>query len=275
MPSALKYINKLQDQRVLILGGSSGIGFCVAEAALEHGATIILSSSNQTKLDVAVARLEEHAQATGLSADNGILAKTCDLSNQETIEGNIIQLLEFATRDGKLDHVVFTAGDSLRFKGLKDMTVADIHATNMVRQIGGIMLAKHLTPYMNNCVRSSLTLTGGINTWRPSPNWAVIASNGGATEALARGFAVDLRPIRVNCVEPGAIYTELWGDIPEERLPQVIESYKKATITGTIGKPEDVAEAYIYCMKDAFTTAGVIESNGGGRAGDSRDPLTF
>ncbi|KAJ6437701.1 dehyrdogenase/reductase domain-containing protein [Purpureocillium lavendulum] len=268
-----KYINKLQGHRVLVLGGSTGIGFCVAEAALEHGAHVVVSSSSQQKLDRAAARLQEHATSVGVSST--VTAKTCNLGDPNTIEDNIVKLLDFATQDGKLDHVVFTAGDALNIIPLKDITVESFHKLGMVRQMGPLLLAKHLPKYINVDVRSSFTLTGGTNTWRPGPDWAVVAAGGGATEGFARGCAISLRPVRVNCIMVGAVRTELFDIIPKERLPVVMESLRKEGITGTVGRPEEVAEAYVYCMKDTFATGGIVESNGGRLVGDSKDNLLF
>lgn len=275
MASGFKYINKLQNHHVLILGGSTGVGFCVAEAALEYGASVVVSSSNKKKLDVAIRRLQGHIRATGLPPER-LSAWTCDLSNPDTIEDDIIQLLEFATKDGKLDHVVLTAGDLVYPKNWRDMSVVEIHAMFMVRQVGSIMLAKHLPNYVNAGITSSFTLTGGTRTWRPTPNSAVIAGCGGSIEALTRGFAIDLRPIRVNCVRLGSVLTESWNlIIPGDKLPDMVELYAKEGITGVIGKPEEVAEAYIYLMKDTFATGSVVDSNGGRLVGDSRDRMEF
>ncbi|PHH87741.1 hypothetical protein CDD83_8460 [Cordyceps sp. RAO-2017] len=275
-PPALKYTNKLQGRRVLVLGGSTGVGFCVAEAALEHGAHVTISSSNQKKLDAAVARLRKHAQAVGIAAvDSVVNAKTCDLASPEAVEDNIVSLLEFAVRDGKLDHVVFTAGDALSIVPVGDITAADVQRMGMVRHVGPIVLAKHLPKYINQAVGSSFTLTGGSNAWRPGPGWSVAASFGAALEGLARGLAIDLRPVRVNCVQLGAVHTELFGGIPEDKLPAVLDSFRKEGITGTVGKPEEVAEAYIYCMKDSFATGAVVESNGGRLVGDLKGSFLF
>ncbi|KAJ3512679.1 hypothetical protein NM208_g15291 [Fusarium decemcellulare] len=79
------YINKLKDQRVLVVGGSTGIGFAVAEAALEHGADVIVSSSNQTKIDNAVQKLEKHIEAAQLPLRK-VSGKACDLSKPEILE---------------------------------------------------------------------------------------------------------------------------------------------------------------------------------------------
>ncbi|PTB63416.1 dehyrdogenase/reductase domain-containing protein [Trichoderma citrinoviride] len=269
--SALKYVNKLQGKRVLVIGASSGVGFCVAEAALEHGAHVTISSSNQTKLDKAASRLQEHIKAANLGDASKLLsAKTVDLGNPDTVDQSVVELLEFATKDGKLDHVVFTAGDALKTSGLKETTVKDIQAINQVRNAGAIIVAKHLHKYINPSVSSSFTLTGGTNTWRPLPNWSVVAFAGGGTESLTRGLAVDLRPVRCNCVRLGAVQTELLDMIPEEHREGVLQGFRDWAITGTVGTPQEVAEAYVYSMKDSFATGAIFTTDGGRLVGESK-----
>ncbi|KAH6603243.1 dehyrdogenase reductase domain-containing [Trichoderma cornu-damae] len=274
--SALKYVNKLQGQRVLVIGGSTGVGFCVAEAALEHGAQVIISSSNEAKLSAALARLHAHVRAANLGdPDKLALAKTCDLGNMDNLDESVVGLFEFATKGGKLDHVVFTAGDNLNIMGLRDATVKGIRSHSEVRIIGAIMVAKHLHKYVNQRVQSSFTMTGGTNSWRPLPGWSVVTATGGGIEALSRGFAVDLRPVRSNCVLLGAVHTEIFDTVPEERRRAVLESFQKDVLTGTVGSPQDVAEAYIYCMKDSFATGTHVLTDGGRQVGNSREPLGF
>jgi NAD(P)-dependent dehydrogenase (short-subunit alcohol dehydrogenase family) len=77
---------------------------------------------------------------------------------------------------------------------------------------------------------------------------------------LIRGLAVDLKPLRVNLVAPGAIKTEMWGD---KLPPQASERFKSRTLVGAVGRPEDTAEAYIYAMKDYYVTGTVLLSEGG------------
>ena len=157
---ALKYTTKLYSHRVLVLGGSTGLGYAVAEAALEHGADVIVSSSNQTKLDKAIACLQEHVKAAGLPPRE-ILGKTCDLADPVKVDENVKALLEFATAEGTklLDHVVFTAGDALKVQGLENVTVEDVHNLGMVRVTAAIIVAKYLSKYINPSLRSSFTLT--------------------------------------------------------------------------------------------------------------------
>lgn len=268
MSSALKYLNKLQNQRVLVVGGSTGMGYAAAEAALEYGANVIVSSSNQGKVDKAVGRLQQHLEDAQLPSRQ-ILGKTCDLADPAGIEENIKALLEFATQDGKLDHVVYTAGDALRIQGL-GVSVEDIHQTSMVRFTAAIILAKHLPKYVTPSLNSSYTLTGGTSTWRPNPGWSVVAGLGGAVGGLARGLAIDLKPIRANCVEPGAVHTELFDMFPADQLEAILEDMGKGNVVGTVGTPEQVAEAYLYFMKNTFVTGATVVVDGGRLVGDSK-----
>ncbi|PYI26092.1 dehydrogenase with different specificitie [Aspergillus indologenus CBS 114.80] len=264
-------INKLAGTRVLVIGGTSGIGFAVARAALEHGASVFLASSQTKKVDDALNRLkafypdpEYHARMAGCA---------CNLGDPATLETNVRHLLEQATSTsttttGKalLDHIVYTAGDALALKPVTDptLTVADIHAAGTVRVLGALMVAKHAQTYMHATSRSSITFTSGVNGHRPAPGWTLAATNGGAVEAMARGLAVDLAPIRVNTVSPGAVLTELFDNFGDEAAKQAaVTRYADETLVREIGRPEDVAEAYLYFMKDRFVTGALVHSEGG------------
>lgn len=267
----LKYMSKLGGARVLVLGGTSGIGFAVAEAALEHGASVAISGSRERKLQSALSRLRT---AFPDHADHGrINGYTCDLGTPENLEENIAKLLSQVTKsttaDGQqdksslLDHIVYTAGDAIKVTPVSDLTVDTIQRMGTIRFMGPLLLAKLALRYMKKSSTSSITLTSGSQSLKPMPNWTAIVAYATGTEGMMRGLAVDLAPIRVNCVSPGAVHTELFNDIPADRLDSVLESMASSTLVGKVGKPEDVAEAYLYVMKDSFCTGSIIESNGG------------
>lgn len=263
MSNTLKY-NRLAGKRVLVIGGTSGIGFCVAEAALEYGAHLVLSSSNPSQLDKAVTRLREAYPAR---KNQTITTHACDLSNTESLDSNIEQLLHAAT-DGnteKLDHIVFTAGDALRLPALSELTPSEIQAAGTVRFTAPLILARHLSKCMELSPASSLTLTGGLRAQKPAPGWALMSGWGAAVEGLVRGLALDLKPLRVNMVAPGAVHTELFASIPSERLGSVMDAFRAQSTTGTVGRPEDLAMSYLYLMQDEFASGSVVESNGGAR----------
>lgn len=104
---------------------------------------------------------------------------------------------------------------------------------------------------------SSYTLTGGFITTKPPPGWGLHAVSG--VEGMSRGLAVDMAPVRVNVVAPGVIKTEAMKDVPD----QALEGLAEATKVKRLGRPEVVAEAYLYFMKDGFVTGSILHSNGG------------
>ncbi|KIL56786.1 hypothetical protein M378DRAFT_172400 [Amanita muscaria Koide BX008] len=262
----LKSITKLAGKRILLLGGTSGIGFAVAEAALEHGAFVVVSSSQLTKVENAVSRLKTsyptddfHSRISGF---------TCDLANPENLEENLLALLKQSTTtaDGGqalLDHIVFTAGDLQKFKPIQELTVDYIRDWGTVRFVAPLILAKLVGPFICPSHTSSITLTSGSSTARPPPGWSMVVGYAGGIETMTRGLAVDLAPIRVNCVLPGAVHTEFWTSIPKEALDGVLKQYGEKTLVGHVAKPDDIAEAYIYAMKDNFCTGSSIHNNGG------------
>ncbi len=89
---------------------------------------------------------------------------------------------------------------------------------------------------------------------------------GGMLDALVRTLAVNFAPIRVNGVVPGPVMTELWGGgqkLPEAKAKAIAQDYSGKLLTGAIGTPENLAEAYIYLMKDRYITGQMTLSDGG------------
>jgi NAD(P)-dependent dehydrogenase (short-subunit alcohol dehydrogenase family) len=97
--------NGFENKRVVILGGSSGIGLAVAEQAASQGAKLVIASSNAERVQKVVEKLDGNAQG-----------HTLDLTDESAVEN-------FFAKLGAFDHLVFTAGDQLR---LHDLAATDL-----------------------------------------------------------------------------------------------------------------------------------------------------
>ncbi|OCK73329.1 NAD(P)-binding protein [Lepidopterella palustris CBS 459.81] len=260
--NVLKYTSKLTGKNILVFGGTSGIDFCVAEASLEYGATVTISSSNPSRLSTALSRLRTSYPSSSIT---GYTCDVSDLSDLSTLEENLTTLLDKVTENGakKIDHIAFTAGDALSLPIVKNVTPTTLFSLANVRFVAPIFIAKLIPSYMSLAPASSFTITGGVNSSKPAPGWAIAAAWGSAIEGLMRGLTVDLAPMRVNVVVPSAVKTEIFERLGTERMETVLKDYAIQTTVGDIGKPEDVAETYLYAMKDQFVTGSVLESNGG------------
>jgi NAD(P)-dependent dehydrogenase (short-subunit alcohol dehydrogenase family) len=176
MAPTSKYLNKLQSKRVLVFGGTSGIGFCVAEAAVEYGAVVFISSSTPEKLERALTRL----RTAYPEASDRIHGFPCDLSKRESQESDIEALLKKVTNDGadKLDHIAFTAGDLIFDPAQGPPQLAQVSAElifklSVVRIVAPVIIAKLLPKYMHIAQQSSYTITGSAGSVRPPPGFAV------------------------------------------------------------------------------------------------------
>ncbi|KAL8934599.1 MAG: hypothetical protein Q9211_005143 [Gyalolechia sp. 1 TL-2023] len=259
--SVSKYTSILHDKRVLVIGGTSGIGFCVAEAALEYGAKVCIASSQQSKVDKKLSQLK----STYPDKASSVSGYTCDLSKPQQLESNIKTLLEAAAGDSKLDHIVFTAGDSVKAIPISETSVTVIQECGNIRFLGPPILAKYAPLYLSPGPQSSITLTGGTLSNKPMKGVTTIAAWASSIEGMTRGLAVDLAPIRVNMVSPGTVYTELFDGFMKERAGEdtPLQRYADDTLIGRMGRPEQLAEAYLYAMRDCFVTGVTITSDGG------------
>ncbi|KAF2032110.1 short chain dehydrogenase [Setomelanomma holmii] len=267
MSDLTKYTSKLASSRILIIGGSSGIGFAVAAACLEHDALVAISSSNASRVDAAVKKL----QSSYPSKSSNIVGLTVDLSKSSTLESELKTLLDgtvskIGGQSKKLDHVVFTAGDALATIPLAEMSMEKVLQAGQIRFFAPLMLAKYLPSYLEPSYKSSYTVTTGAVSEKPIPNWSVIGSYAGGHHSMVRNLALDLKPLRVNGISPGVVNTELWR-MSDEQKEKVMKFHGEHLATGRAGQPEDVAESYLALLKDWNMTGSMVRTDGGGLLG--------
>ncbi|PPQ79190.1 hypothetical protein CVT25_002775 [Psilocybe cyanescens] len=237
-PTSLNAMATLQNKTVVVVGGSSGIGFAVALASLQSLASlVIIASSNKSRVEDAVARLKAH------KLPGKVRGEVLDAKNSEAVK-------VFASGLGLVDHIVWTSGDvpeahggGLPFSNVD--SVEEGQGIFTVRFWGPFILAKHAKFHPGG----SLTLTSGLAGQRPFPGAPLGSSVTTALGGLTRGLAVDLAPVRVNLVCPGLIDTELIEKMFGEQGDNVVEAFNGKTLLKRVGKPSECAEAYIFLMK--------------------------
>jgi NAD(P)-dependent dehydrogenase (short-subunit alcohol dehydrogenase family) len=242
-------------QSILIIGGSSGIGAAVAKLAAAQGVHVSIASSNPTRVENAV-------NAINSSVPNAqIRGYTCDV-NTDDVESRLEKLLsDVTTATGSLlDHIVYTA-NVFNLKPVTEVTVEYLRASSQFALVTPMLIAKLAPRFLNQSYKSSLILTTGVVAERPVKGFTVGSARASGLIGLTRGLALDLAPLRVNVVSPGATETEMWGD--EEQRAQRREGYSKVALLGKPGTAEEVGEAYIYLMKDSNSTGSCVNTNGG------------
>ncbi|KAL7620919.1 hypothetical protein AAE478_008230 [Parahypoxylon ruwenzoriense] len=257
--------NKLAGKHVLVIGGSNGIGRGVVEACLESGVgCVTLSGSSAKSAAAAVAAV----QAAYPDARSRVAGLGCDLS-RDTVEQDLDELFTRAIEQAgqEIDHVVLTAGDPLTLVegGVDGLSIDMIHKAAHMRFAMPALLGKVTGRRLGRDNEHSLTLsTGGIAD-QPAPGWSVIAFLAAGLVGLTRNLALDLKPLRVNIVEPGFVNTGLWeaSGLTAEQRTDTVTMWERKAPTGKVGAVEDVAEAYVYLMKDRNATGEVLKTRGG------------
>ncbi|KAL9532334.1 Short-chain dehydrogenase/reductase [Sphaerulina musiva] len=259
MSDQVKYTQKLQGAKILITGGSAGIGYGVAEACLENGCNVTISSSNDTRVQQAVAKLS--AAYPSAAAQNRIRGFACNLGEEKTLEAEVKRLLELVGNG--IDHVVHTAGDGLATMKLEGIEMEGVKKAGMVRFFAPLFLGKLAPKYMNPGPASSIIITTGSVSERPLPDWTVVNSYATGLQGMVRGMALDLKPLRINLVSPGVVDTELWKDMPEDVKRGMFAEMEKKIPVGKVGQVVDVAESYLYLMKDRNVSGAMVSTSGG------------
>ncbi len=105
--------------------------------------------------------------------------------------------------------------------------------------------------------------TSGIASERPRAGWSLGASICAGMEGLTRALAVELAPLRVNIVSPGVVRTPLWANMTQAEREGLYRSQAQALPVGHVGEAEEVAEAYLYLMRQTYGTGRTLAVDGG------------
>ena len=236
--------NGLQDKRVVVLGGSSGIGLEVARQAASQGASVIIASSSAERVQKAAESIGGEAQGQAL-----------DVSNEQAVA-------TFFSKLGAFDHLVFTAGDSLHVHDLASTDLQQARRAFELRYWAALAAVKYGSPHIRK--EGSIVLTTGIAGQRPQKGWVIAASVCGTIEALARALAVELAPIRVNAVSPGVRSDEPLAEHERSRSANVyLKAWERVSPVGRIGEAHDIAQAYLFLMQEGFSTGQTVVVDGG------------
>lgn len=228
-------------KRVLVIGGSSGIGEAVAKAFVDAGAAVTIASRSADKLAAAASRIGE------------VTTVLLDTTDNRAVEA-------YFADAGGFDHVVVSAaqtpGGPVRL-----LPLDDAYRAMDSKFWGAYRVAR--TAKINE--RGSLTLISGFLSVRPG-EWVLQGAINAALESLGRGLALELAPskVRVNTVSPGMIATPLWDGMPASAREQMYAQAAGQLPARTLGQPEDVAKAVMYLASTAYATGSTVLVDGGG-----------
>ena len=231
----------LKGSRVLVLGGSSGIGLATARAAATGGAQVTIASRSGDNVNAAIATIGGGAHGAPL-----------DTTNDAALEA-------FFAKQPEWDHIVVSVAAG-RSAGLHDLSLQDAY---------GNMNAKFWSAYKTARLarispEGSLTLVSGFLSQRPNKDALLQGCINAALESLGRGLALALSPVRVNTVSPGLIDTPIRAAMPADRKKAMLDHAAATLPAKRVGQAEDIADAILMLMTNPFTTGSTLFVDGGG-----------
>ncbi|WP_037604373.1 SDR family oxidoreductase [Streptacidiphilus rugosus] len=238
-------------ERVVILGGTSGIGLAAAELLLTRGNEVWIAGRDEE-------RLERALKALDVPAAKG---RTVDATDEE-------RLAAFFAEVGPFDHLVVTLTANGGVTSLADLTASELRRHHEGKLIPHLLAVKAALGTLRE--DGSVTLVGAISSQLSAAGLLVLASANAAVETASRILAAELAPRRVNAVSPGVIDTPWWDWVPEAARTETVAGAAAGTAVGRPGRPEEVAHAIAFLVENTYTTGVVLPVDGGARLGVQR-----
>ena len=228
----MQFTNKV----VLVTGGSSGLGFAIAEAFANEGATLVITGRRQPQLADAVSRLGKHASAV-----------CTDISNP----ADLAELFDHIRMlHGRIDVLIANAGIGA-IEPLGAITEAGFDSVFTTNVKGTTFTVQGALPLMGK--GSSVVIIGSTSSINPGPGMSAYGATKAALRALVRSWILDIKGsgVRINLLSPGPVNTQSLRDVLGENAHQVIDALSEKSTLGRIGEPHEIGQAVLFLASDA------------------------
>jgi len=229
-----------ENKKIIIAGGSSGIGLAAAIQFKQQEAQVTVTGRNPDKL--------KNAAKTDLQT------AVIDSSDREALDS-------FFKSYGPVDHVVISLSGSKgigNFAGLSLQVLRDGFEEKYWPILNTVQSA---LPFINK--GGSITLVTAISATAQLPGTSGLAALNGALEIMVPVWAKELTHIRINAVSPGVVDTSWWDFLPEQEKNETFKQYATQIPAGRVGKPDEIANAILFLAGNEYMTGKVIGCDGG------------
>ena len=246
-------MSSLQGKSILVTGGGTGIGAGCAAYFASRGARVTISGRREN-------RLREVADAIGPACHIVVGDVTSAADRQAMVEAAV------AHGGGRLDSLVNNAGIT-HHGGLMEQTEDALMKVLQSNVAAPLLLTQAALPALE-ASQGSVIFIGSVHTRLALAGRLAYAASKGAVQNMSRVLAAELGPrkVRVNCVIPGAVATEINAAVTGQDPAEAKAFFYKLAFMhpiGRIGEPEDIGQAMEYLMLATWTTGAVIDVDGG------------
>ncbi|MFN2100015.1 SDR family NAD(P)-dependent oxidoreductase [Altererythrobacter sp. MF3-039] len=242
----------IEGMSVLVTGASSGIGEETARYLASQGARVTATARRQDRLDMLAEEIGPNCRVVA-----------GDVTEQADREAMLAAALEHG---GGLEALVNNAGAMFR-QPVDSYTEEHLRQAFDTNVISGMMLSSMAVPHLEKS-EGSITFIGSTHTRRAFAGASPYATTKAAVEGLTRVMAAELGPrqVRVNCILPGAVITELntsAGVMKPEDIEERYAAIAREHVLGRIGTARELAEGIEYLIRAEWVTGVALEVDGG------------
>ncbi|GAA1992066.1 SDR family oxidoreductase [Kitasatospora viridis] len=232
-------------ERIVIIGGTAGIGLAAAKHFEKDGHRVVIAGRDAQRLAAALEQLGSTAEG-----------RTVDAGSPES-------LAELFAAVGEFDHLVVTVAPHGGAGPVADLQREQLRALTDGKLAAHLLAVQAALPTLR--ADGSITLVGAVTAHLGMAGTAALAAANGGVEAASRALAAELGPRRVNAVSPGVVDTDWWDWLPTEAREGALAQTAAALPVGRIGRPEDVAHAIAFLVENTYTTGISLIVDGGAR----------
>jgi NAD(P)-dependent dehydrogenase (short-subunit alcohol dehydrogenase family) len=242
----------MEGMSIIVTGGGSGIGEGTARHFAAQGARVTISGRRPEQVTTVAQEIGERCLA---------------VPGDVTVDADRRRLVDAAVEFGGGLHALINNAGNMYRGPVTELDEAELLKVFHTNVIGGMLLTGLCVPHLA-ATRGAVVFIGSIHTQRAFPGAAPYAATKGALEALAGVLAAELGPqgIRVNCVRPGAVFTQInqrAGLMDDETAKARLEAMGPMHPLGRIGTATEIAEALEYLIRADWTTGTTFSVDGG------------
>jgi NAD(P)-dependent dehydrogenase (short-subunit alcohol dehydrogenase family) len=233
--------NDLTGRRVVIAGGTSGIGEAAAARFVAHGASVLVTGRSAERLAASAAR----SGAKGLVGDAGRAEDRAEL----------------AQRAGRVDHLVLALSGGAGAGPFATLDLDAVRTGFEAKVWPQLAVLQALLPSLSD--EASVVFVTASSAGGAMAGTAGLAAINGALECMVGPLATELAPRRVNAVSPGVVDTPWWDAVPAEAREATHAQIADATPVGRVASADELGDAIVFAATNTYLTGAILPVDGG------------
>lgn len=233
----------VNDRRVVVMGGGSGIGEATAALFVAHGADVTITGRTADKLEAAAKRI-----------GGSVTTAVVDAADPD-------QLAAFFAAHTDIDHLIVGVSSAIGAGAFADLDLVQLRAGFEAKFWTHVQTLQAALPALR--ADGSVVLITAASARAAMPGTAGLAAINGALEKMVGPLAVELGPLRINAVSPGVVDTPWWDSLPDTERAALFEGVTSGLPAGRVGKPDEIAEAIYLLATNPYITGSILEAGGG------------